>query len=175
MAGVNAGPSFRCGGDVFFECYSPAPHDPMGHSDAQADYRCRRRGVNNTASVVAQLAQARLSPMSSFVVELRLCRTDCSSRRHRTQRSQPPERSGVGHERTRRTHASDCRCNSARLSGTCAAGAAGAALLPLESFAQTPAPGRALQRRAEEWMTALTIKNPAAMTRMLAPGFPDLL
>jgi hypothetical protein len=34
---------------------------------------------------------------------------------------------------------------------------------------------RALQRRAEEWMAAQNIKNPAAMTRMLAPGFPGLL
>ena len=33
--------------------------------------------------------------------------------------------------------------------------------------------GRALQRQAEEWMAAQHIKNPACMTRMLAPGFPD--
>jgi hypothetical protein len=34
--------------------------------------------------------------------------------------------------------------------------------------------GRALQRQAEEWMAAQDVKNPAAMTRMLAPGFPDV-
>ena len=39
---------------------------------------------------------------------------------------------------------------------------------------QDDAAGRALQRQAEEWMAAQHIKNPAAMTRMLAPGFPDL-
>jgi hypothetical protein len=39
---------------------------------------------------------------------------------------------------------------------------------------QNDAPGREIQRRAEEWMAAQRIKNPAAMTRMLAPGFPDI-
>ena len=39
---------------------------------------------------------------------------------------------------------------------------------------QDDAPGRELQRQAEEWMAAQHIKNPSAMTRMLAPGFPDL-
>jgi hypothetical protein len=34
--------------------------------------------------------------------------------------------------------------------------------------------GRGHQRQAEEWMAAQHIKNPAAMTRMLAPGFPDV-
>ncbi len=34
--------------------------------------------------------------------------------------------------------------------------------------------GRELQRQAEEWMAAQHIKNPACMTRMLAPGFPDV-
>ena len=33
--------------------------------------------------------------------------------------------------------------------------------------------GRELRRQAEKWMAAQNIKNPAAMTRMLAPGFPD--
>ena len=33
--------------------------------------------------------------------------------------------------------------------------------------------GRELQRQADEWMAAQHIKNPAGMTRMLAPGFPD--
>jgi eukaryotic-like serine/threonine-protein kinase len=33
--------------------------------------------------------------------------------------------------------------------------------------------GRELQRQAEEWMAAQNIKNPARMTGMLAPGFPD--
>ena len=32
--------------------------------------------------------------------------------------------------------------------------------------------GRELQRQAGEWMAAQNIKNPARMTRMLAPGFP---
>jgi hypothetical protein len=35
------------------------------------------------------------------------------------------------------------------------------------------APGRTFQRQAKEWMAAQHIKNPSAMTRMLAPGFPD--
>lgn len=34
--------------------------------------------------------------------------------------------------------------------------------------------GREIRRQAEEWMAAQHIKNPACMTRMLAPGFPDL-
>jgi hypothetical protein len=33
--------------------------------------------------------------------------------------------------------------------------------------------GRALQHQAEAWMAAQNIKNPARITRMLAPGFPD--
>ena len=33
--------------------------------------------------------------------------------------------------------------------------------------------GRELQRQADGWMAAQNIKNPASMTRMLAPGFPD--
>jgi hypothetical protein len=33
--------------------------------------------------------------------------------------------------------------------------------------------GRELQRRGEDWMAAQKIKNPASMTRMLAPGLPD--
>jgi hypothetical protein len=32
--------------------------------------------------------------------------------------------------------------------------------------------GRELQRRAEAWMAAQNIRNPASITRMLAPGFP---
>ncbi len=39
---------------------------------------------------------------------------------------------------------------------------------------QDDAHGRELQRQAEEWMAAQNIKNPASMTRMLAPGFPDM-
>jgi hypothetical protein len=35
--------------------------------------------------------------------------------------------------------------------------------------------GRELQREADLWMAAQNIKNPARMTRMLAPGFPDLI
>jgi hypothetical protein len=35
--------------------------------------------------------------------------------------------------------------------------------------------GRELQRVADEWMIAQNVKNPAAMTRMLSPGFPDRL
>jgi hypothetical protein len=34
--------------------------------------------------------------------------------------------------------------------------------------------GRALVREAEEWMTGQTIRNPRFMTRMIAPGFPDV-
>jgi tetratricopeptide (TPR) repeat protein len=33
--------------------------------------------------------------------------------------------------------------------------------------------GRELTRQGDEWMAAQNIKNPAAMTRMLAPGFAD--
>ena len=33
--------------------------------------------------------------------------------------------------------------------------------------------GHELQRQAETWMAGQNIKNPAAITRMLAPGFPD--
>ena len=33
--------------------------------------------------------------------------------------------------------------------------------------------GRDLQRQADEWMARQQIKNPAGMTRMLAPGFAD--
>jgi hypothetical protein len=40
---------------------------------------------------------------------------------------------------------------------------------------QDDAAGRALQREAEEWMAAQHIKNPAAMTRMFAPGFPGAI
>jgi hypothetical protein len=39
---------------------------------------------------------------------------------------------------------------------------------------QDDARGRELQGQAEEWMAAQHIRNPSAMTRMLAPGFPDL-
>jgi hypothetical protein len=39
---------------------------------------------------------------------------------------------------------------------------------------QDDAPGRELQRQAEEWMATQHIKNPVAMTRMLAPGFASL-
>ena len=39
---------------------------------------------------------------------------------------------------------------------------------------QDDAAGRALKRQAEEWMAAQNIKNPVAMTRTLAPGFPDI-
>ena len=34
--------------------------------------------------------------------------------------------------------------------------------------------GRALQRQADEWMAAQNIRNPTCMTRMMAPGLPDL-
>ena len=39
---------------------------------------------------------------------------------------------------------------------------------------QDDAAGRELQRQADEWMVSQQIKNPAGMTRMLAPGFPDV-
>jgi hypothetical protein len=39
---------------------------------------------------------------------------------------------------------------------------------------QDDAHGREIGRQAEEWMAAQHIKNPTCMTRMLAPGFPDV-
>jgi tetratricopeptide (TPR) repeat protein len=39
---------------------------------------------------------------------------------------------------------------------------------------QHDAAGRELRRQADEWMAGQQIKNPAAMTRMWAPGFPDV-
>jgi hypothetical protein len=33
--------------------------------------------------------------------------------------------------------------------------------------------GRELLRRADEWMTAQNVRNPALITRMFAPGFAD--
>jgi len=39
---------------------------------------------------------------------------------------------------------------------------------------QDDAPGHELRRQADEWMAAQHIKNPVCMTRMLAPGFPDV-
>jgi hypothetical protein len=33
--------------------------------------------------------------------------------------------------------------------------------------------GDALIRSADDWMTSQQIKNPIAMIRLLAPGFPD--
>ena len=38
---------------------------------------------------------------------------------------------------------------------------------------QNDAHGREQMHQAGEWMVAQQIKNPVAMTRMLAPGFPD--
>jgi len=38
---------------------------------------------------------------------------------------------------------------------------------------QHDAAGRDIQRQADESMAARHIQNPACMTRMLAPGFPD--
>ena len=35
------------------------------------------------------------------------------------------------------------------------------------------AEGRALMAGAESWMAGQTIRNPARMAAMLAPGFPD--
>jgi tetratricopeptide (TPR) repeat protein len=40
---------------------------------------------------------------------------------------------------------------------------------------QDDAAGRDLRRQAEEWMAMQQIKNPAGMTRMLTPGFPDVM
>jgi hypothetical protein len=39
---------------------------------------------------------------------------------------------------------------------------------------QDDAPGHELRRQADEWMAAQHIKNPVCVTRMLAPGFPDV-
>jgi eukaryotic-like serine/threonine-protein kinase len=39
---------------------------------------------------------------------------------------------------------------------------------------QHDAAGRELRRQADDWMARQQIKNPAAMTRMWAPGFPDV-
>jgi hypothetical protein len=39
---------------------------------------------------------------------------------------------------------------------------------------QHDAAGRDMQRQADEWMAAQCIRNPACMTRMLAPGLPDV-
>jgi hypothetical protein len=39
---------------------------------------------------------------------------------------------------------------------------------------QNDGAARDLRRQAERWMAAQHIRNPVAMTRMLAPGFPDL-
>ena len=41
------------------------------------------------------------------------------------------------------------------------------------SAVQDDARGRELRRQADDWMAVQNIKNPAAMTRMLAPGFGD--
>jgi eukaryotic-like serine/threonine-protein kinase len=35
-------------------------------------------------------------------------------------------------------------------------------------------PGHELTRQSDEWMASEGIRNPASMTRMLAPGFPDV-
>ena len=35
--------------------------------------------------------------------------------------------------------------------------------------------GRALAREADAWMAGQNIRNPARMTGMLAPGFPDVV
>ena len=39
---------------------------------------------------------------------------------------------------------------------------------------QDDAAGSELQRQADEWMARQCIKNPAGMTRVMAPGFPDV-
>ena len=39
---------------------------------------------------------------------------------------------------------------------------------------QDDAAGRELRRHADQWMARQQIKNPAGMTRMLTPGFPDV-
>ena len=39
---------------------------------------------------------------------------------------------------------------------------------------QDDAIGRTVQRQADQWMAAQTIENPVCLTRMLAPGFPDV-
>lgn len=39
---------------------------------------------------------------------------------------------------------------------------------------QDDAAGRDLRRQADDWMASQAIRNPVAMTRMLAPGFPRL-
>jgi hypothetical protein len=39
---------------------------------------------------------------------------------------------------------------------------------------QHDAAGRDMLRQSDEWMAAQCIRNPAAMTRMLAPGLPDV-
>jgi serine/threonine protein kinase len=39
---------------------------------------------------------------------------------------------------------------------------------------QDDAAGRDMYRQAVEWMSVQGVKNPAAMTRMLAPGFPEI-
>ena len=33
--------------------------------------------------------------------------------------------------------------------------------------------GRDLRRQADEWMATQDVRNPALLTRMFAPGFPD--
>jgi hypothetical protein len=33
--------------------------------------------------------------------------------------------------------------------------------------------GRALRQRTEEWMASQEIRNPGAMSRLIAPGLPD--
>jgi hypothetical protein len=39
---------------------------------------------------------------------------------------------------------------------------------------QDDAAGRELRRHGDQWMARQQIKNPAGMTRMLTPGFPDV-
>ena len=38
---------------------------------------------------------------------------------------------------------------------------------------QDDARGRGMMRQADDWMALQNIRNPVAMTRMLAPGFAD--